>query len=52
MRADEKLIKELLIYPTETSWLEFKHDNYNPELIGKSISALANAAALYGKNRA
>jgi hypothetical protein len=31
--------------PNETEWLEFKHDNDNPEMIGKYISALSNSAA-------
>lgn len=46
------LIKELCKYPNETPWLEFKHNNYNPDMIGKDISALANSATLYEKNRA
>lgn len=46
------LIKELCKYPNETPWLEFKHNNYTPDMIGKDISALANSAALYEKNRA
>jgi len=43
------LIKELCKYPTETEWLEFKHNNAKPEEIGEYIAALANAAALQGK---
>ena len=31
----DKLIKELCKLPNETQWLEFKHNNYNPEMIGK-----------------
>ena len=46
------LIKELCKHPNETPWLEFKHNNYNPDMIGKDISALANSATLYEKNRA
>jgi len=34
----EKLIQELKKYPSETQWLEFKHDNYDPTVIGKDIS--------------
>ncbi len=51
-RTDEYLIgllKELLILPKETEWVEFKHNNANPELIGEYVSALANSAALLGK---
>lgn len=43
------LLKELLKLPKETEWVEFKHDNKNPELIGEYISALGNSAALLGK---
>lgn len=46
------LIQELRKLPTETEWVEFKHNNSNPEEIGRYISALANAAALVGKPNA
>ena len=46
----ERLIRELLKLPTETPWVEFKHDNYTPDMIGRDISALANSAALHEKN--
>lgn len=36
----------------ETEWIEFKHNNRDPQMIGERISALANAAALLGKERA
>lgn len=42
----EKLVLELLRQPSELPWLEFKHDNYIPQIIGQDISALANGAAL------
>lgn len=48
----ERLIKELIKYPNETEWLEFKHNNYLPEMIGKNISALANSAAVHEKSSA
>ena len=44
-----KLVLELCKYPNETPWLEFKHNNYDPHMIGQDISALANSAALYEK---
>ena len=44
------LIKELCKYPNETPWLEFKHNNYKPEMIGEDICALANSATLYEKD--
>ena len=37
------LIEELRQLPNETQWVEFKHDNYKPEMIGEDISALANS---------
>ena len=46
------LLKELVSLPTETEWLEFKHNNFDPEMIGEDISALANSAAYKGKEKA
>ena len=46
------LVKELIKLPEEVQWLEFKHNNYNPDMIGKDISALANGAALKEKSYA
>lgn len=46
------LVKELVQLPTETECVEFKHNNYDPEIIGADISALANSAAYRGKNQA
>ncbi|WP_432965474.1 AlbA family DNA-binding domain-containing protein [Treponema sp. OMZ 840] len=46
------LIKELISLPTETEWLELKHNNFDPQMIGSDISALANSAAYRGKNKA
>lgn len=43
------LLTELRRLPGETSWLEFKENNSNPEEIGEYVSALANMAALAGK---
>lgn len=40
------LVRELLKNPTETTWLEFKHNNYDFDTIGMDISALANSAVL------
>ncbi|PHS37682.1 MAG: hypothetical protein COB07_10020 [Sulfurovum sp.] len=54
-RSDEyiiSLITELLKQPRETEWLEFKHNNYDKEMIGEYISALSNSAALNGKTNA
>ncbi len=46
MNTVKNLILELLKLPKETTWVEFKHNNYTPDMIGKDISALANSAAL------
>lgn len=40
------LVQKLSGLNSELSWVEFKHDNYDPYMIGKDISALANGAAL------
>ncbi|MCY4329344.1 MAG: putative DNA binding domain-containing protein [Endozoicomonadaceae bacterium] len=45
------LLKELLRLPAETEWVEFKH-NADIEKVGEYISALANSAALLGKENA
>lgn len=44
------LVNELRKLPKETQWLEFKHNNYDPVMIGQDISALANSAAIQEKN--
>ncbi|MFC1602025.1 ATP-binding protein [Pseudomonadota bacterium] len=46
------LVRELCKLPSETEWVEFKHNNAHPQEIGGYISALANAAALNGKAHA
>lgn len=46
------LIRELCKLPAETPWLEFKHNNADPDTIGEYLSALSNAAALDGKAHA
>ncbi len=46
------LVNELRKLPNELPWLEFKHNNYDPYMIGRDISALANSAALLEKSRA
>ena len=43
------LVRELCKLPRETEWVEFKHNNADPQEIGEYLSALANAAALNGK---
>ena len=46
----DRLVLELCKLPNETPWLEFKHNNYDPAMIGQDISALANSAALHEKS--
>lgn len=46
------LVQELIKQPNETEWLEFKHNNNDPEIIGQYISALSNSAALHNKTNA
>ena len=48
----DKLVNELRKLPNELQWVEFKHNNYKPEMIGKDICALANSATLCEKQRA
>ena len=45
MQHLKELVNNLIQYSNELPWLEFKHDNYEPEMIGRDISALANGAA-------
>ncbi|MBL4885719.1 MAG: putative DNA binding domain-containing protein [Planctomycetaceae bacterium] len=45
-------LDELLNLPLETEWVEWKHNKDHPEMIGKTLSALANSAALLGKETA
>ena len=46
------LVSELRQLPHETEWVEFKTNRAEPQDIGEYISALANGAALNGKNAA
>ena len=46
----DKLVLELCQLSSETAWLEFKHNNYKPDMIGEDISALANSAAMHEKS--
>jgi predicted HTH transcriptional regulator len=44
------IVQQLIALPKETEWVEFKHNNENPETIGEYISALSNSATLHGQN--
>jgi hypothetical protein len=51
--ADPKaLLRWLLREPAETAWLEWKHNNCDPDEIGRCLSACANAAILAERDRA
>lgn len=45
------LLDRLRGLPRETEWLEFKHNNADPQEIGEYLSALANEAALLNQPR-
>lgn len=46
------LLNTLLKTPRESEWLEFKKSYFDHEQTGKNISALANSAMLYERDRA
>lgn len=48
----KNIIMELLSLPNETEWVEFKHNNGNPHMIGEYISALGNSATLLDRPKA
>lgn len=52
MKNIEQLVIELCKLTNETEWVEFKHNNYDPKMIGQDISALANSATLLGRDKA
>lgn len=47
----EKLLEGLVNLPNETEWLEFKHNNADPDELGRTISAVSNGAMLHEKER-
>ena len=46
------LLDELLALDPETEWVECQHNQTAPEMIAESISAIANAAVLLGRDTA
>lgn len=42
----ERLLGNLLKLPGEREWLEFKENNEDPDMIGRTVAALSNAARL------
>lgn len=51
MSGQIALIDRLRALPTETEWVEFKRNRYEPQVLGEYLSALANAACLSGQPR-
>ncbi len=45
-----EIYEQLRKLPDETEWVEFKGNNFKPDLIGEYISALSNAALLHDKD--
>lgn len=41
----EKKVRELIAYPNERNWFEFKENWYEPNTLGEYISSMSNAAA-------
>lgn len=44
------LVRRLVEVGRETEWLEFKVGNFNPETVGRYVSALANSAIFCGQD--
>ena len=51
-QALRALLDEMLALGRETEWVEFKHNDEDPDDIGEYISALANSACLHEKPEA
>jgi len=45
------ILKDIQASPNECEWVELKHNNWNPQLLGEYVSALANGAAYTGQSR-
>ena len=52
MTPDEfsRLVRSLLALGRETEWVEFKHNNADPQETGENTSAVSNGAALHRKS--
>src|SRR5574344_2427978 len=47
-----RIITDLIKYPQEEEWFEFKENWFKADELGEYISALANSAAIIGKKKA
>lgn len=45
-----KLLQNISALPKENEWVEFKRSNFNPEEVGRIISALSNGACLHNQS--
>lgn len=45
----KRLLEELIKFPKEVEWVEFKESNWDPIKTGELISGLANSANLHNK---
>lgn len=45
-RRHAELVRRLIELPSETEWVEFKENKFDPDEIGAYVSALSNSAAL------
>jgi hypothetical protein len=52
VERDIALIDELRALPAEATWVEFKGNNTDPDMIGVRCSALSNAARIEGRDTA
>lgn len=43
------VVRQLIAYPREASWFEFKESWFDPAALGEYVSALSNAAAMEGR---
>ena len=48
----KEIVNELIEYPSEEEWFEFKENWYEPAAIGEYISSMSNSAALIGEEYA
>ena len=47
-----ELVNGLRALPSETEWAEFKQNQFDPDVIGKTVSALSNGARLKDQENA
>lgn len=45
------ILKDIQASSNECEWVELKHNNWNPQLLGEYVSALSNGAAYIGQSR-